>query len=445
MATFYVDPTWTGTKSGTLAQPYDSWATVAALPPTAGNKYLQKRGTTWAGSLGPLGTGGTAGNEITFGVYEPATGEQVRGVKGAASINATGQSFGINIAQARPYVTVSGLEIYGATSANITKTSTASSSTEAQFLTIEDCILRDGVGVGADLRGRGNRVLRSDINGNGSDGLFIVGDDFELGWCNVKNNGRTNSEGDCAQIRDGSNWYVHHSLLDHSQSAFKQAFLSTLEFVLGTTGGRMYRCTVLTAQYVAGVTQPLKTLQVLTPGVTIEACTISGGEYGVVLEADDARLISSVVRVTGSGPAIGVLVKALNVTVQNNTVLGGAGLAGSIGIDHNSATYTGAVIRNNVLTDWQQAIRTAATGAIYSNNAFDRCAVRNSNLAGAEGAAGAGDLVGSLKATPDYRLLPGSPLLTGGADLGMLRDINRRQSRRHIGAHAAATMTRNFA
>jgi hypothetical protein len=42
--------------------------------------------------------------------------------------------------------------------------------------------------------------------------------------------------------------------------------------------------------------------------------------------------------------------------------------------------------------------------------------------------------------TPDGRPLPGSPLLTAGADLGYVRDIRGLQSRGHIGAYGAARL-----
>jgi hypothetical protein len=49
---------------------------------------------------------------------------------------------------------------------------------------------------------------------------------------------------------------------------------------------------------------------------------------------------------------------------------------------------------------------------------------------------------GDPRLTPSGRPLPGSPALTGGADLGYVRDMEGRQSRRHIGAFGAARLTR---
>jgi hypothetical protein len=54
----------------------------------------------------------------------------------------------------------------------------------------------------------------------------------------------------------------------------------------------------------------------------------------------------------------------------------------------------------------------------------------------------AGALTGDFAVTPDGKPLPGSPLLTSGADLGYVRDIRGLQSRKHIGAHGAARLRR---
>ena len=42
-ADVYIDPNWTGTESGTVAEPYDSWADISF---SASDDYYQKCGTT---------------------------------------------------------------------------------------------------------------------------------------------------------------------------------------------------------------------------------------------------------------------------------------------------------------------------------------------------------------------------------------------------------------
>lgn len=438
MTTYYIDPTTDASGDGSLANPWDSWADAATW--VAGNTYLQKEGTTFAGSIGPLGTGGTVNSRINVGVYSATTGVQIFGVKGAAKVNATGQSFGFNITGARPYVTVDGFEVYGATSANITKTSTGSAPGEAQYCEFRNMVLRGGVANGINLYGKGNKLLDSDIYANAQDGVFAVADDLEIARCHVYGNGTTSSNGDCVQLLNSSNSSIHDCVFDHSESSYKQALIINRDDGLAT-GGRVVRCIISVADYVAGVTAALKSLYIGQPSVLVEACMVSGGQYGAYLESDTITLRSCVVLVLGSGPVAGIAIRGNTIDVSGNTVVGRDGLAGSIGIDHSSASYTGATIRNNLVVDWLQGIRTGA-GPTYSNNAFSGCAIRNSDLAGAEGAAGAGDVTTDPLLTTDYKPTASSPLIGAGTHLGYLRDIERKQRQNPpaIGAYDAATL-----
>jgi len=65
MATFYIDPTAAGAGTGTIGDPFQSWASVTWA---AGNSYLQKCGTTFLGGV-TVGASGTVGNPITIGKY----------------------------------------------------------------------------------------------------------------------------------------------------------------------------------------------------------------------------------------------------------------------------------------------------------------------------------------------------------------------------------------
>jgi len=71
MATIYIDPTYPGSGSGTIAAPFSSWASVTW---TAGNSYLQKAGTTFTTAVGGPGrigvtTNGTITSRIYIGRY----------------------------------------------------------------------------------------------------------------------------------------------------------------------------------------------------------------------------------------------------------------------------------------------------------------------------------------------------------------------------------------
>ena len=100
MATIYINPEVSGTGSGTLNDPYRSWASVTW---TAGNSYLQKRGTSFAGQIAPS-TSGTLGNPIEIGAYGD----------GARPIVGVGAQDGLYLA-ARQYINVADLELSGNT------------------------------------------------------------------------------------------------------------------------------------------------------------------------------------------------------------------------------------------------------------------------------------------------------------------------------------------
>lgn len=86
MAIYYIDPTWTGTASGTFAQPWTTYASLPAL--SAGDKVLLKEGTTFVGTV--LATAsGTSGSRIVYGVYN-ANGNEVTNKVGAATIQGDG-------------------------------------------------------------------------------------------------------------------------------------------------------------------------------------------------------------------------------------------------------------------------------------------------------------------------------------------------------------------
>jgi parallel beta-helix repeat protein len=85
----YIDPTASSAGKGTLAQPYNSWSRVTWAPATS---YLQKAGTTWAGSITVTGSG-TAKLPIVLGSYGTGAAPAIRGsvvFQGASYVALTG-------------------------------------------------------------------------------------------------------------------------------------------------------------------------------------------------------------------------------------------------------------------------------------------------------------------------------------------------------------------
>jgi len=426
MATIYIDPDWPNTGAGTFANPYKSWASVTWV---AGNSYLQAEGTTFAGTIGP-NVGGTANSRIIIGVYSRTDGSQVSR-KGAASVNATGQSFGMNITQTRPYFIVDGFEVYGATSANITKTATSKS--EAQYCIFKNLILRNAISDGLLANGKGNQVINCTIYGNGQDGARFVGDNLEISGCNMYDNGTTLSEGDCCQLLNCTDPIVYNNTFDHTNSVFKQAFIHNRDDGI-STGGRIYDNTILCAQYVSGK-PALKSYYIGVPSVTSLRNKIEGGEFGAYLVATGQIFKDNIVIVSGDKPVVGVAIRASSIEVSNNTVVGGGQTTGSFGIDHENAANTACIIKNNVVASWPVGIRT--DGATYSHNAFQNCAVRNGTAASAEGTAGTGDVTSNVSLLNTFYPASTSNLVEAGTHLSY--SVDKAKKQRHnpptIGAY----------
>lgn len=147
---------------------------------------------------------------------------------------------------------------------------------------------------------------------------------------------------------------------------------------------------------------------------------------------------------------------------ENNTVITGG--AGQMAPSYESGrawrcgwrsyeptnTMPSVVVRNNVFCDVgpggsaDPAIGgplVSPTSADYSSNAVSGyAAVAQRAAAPYDTLPAPGTITGDLRLTAAGRPLPGSPLLSGGADLGYLRDVRGQQCRRHIGAFGAAKL-----
>ena len=102
----YIDPSRGTNGAGTFADPRNTWAGVTW---TAGETYLQRAGTTFAGRI-TVGASGTANSRIVVGVYDPATGNEITNQLGAAIVQANGDGTGPAINAAQDFVTIRCLE-----------------------------------------------------------------------------------------------------------------------------------------------------------------------------------------------------------------------------------------------------------------------------------------------------------------------------------------------
>jgi hypothetical protein len=121
-----------------------------------------------------------------------------------------------------------------------------------------------------------------------------------------------------------------------------------------------------------------------------------------------------------------------SVEVTNNTIVGSDVRA--FWASAGAGTDT-AVTRNNVAVRCAQSVQSNVAWTTESNNVFFECGAPVGHTFGAGTTTDVDPQI-----TPSGRPLPGSPALTGGADLGYVRDLEGRQSRRHIGAFGAARL-----
>lgn len=170
--------------------------------------------------------------------------------------------------------------------------------------------------------------------------------------------------------------------------------------------------------------------------------------YGIgIYRSANGKHYGNVIKNCRHGFVIGYVASATaptmeGIEVHNNTVAGFDGYAVSVWSDTPADALS---VRNNLFSDGPQDIEaqsgTAGDQGWSGNAAIGVTTKYTGNNVGASAVdhalADAADIASSL------RPLPGSPLLSGGVDLGYLRDLNRRQSKKHIGAFGASRLARN--
>lgn len=140
MATYYVDPSVAGPGTGTEVDPFSSWSSVSW---SAGNSYLQKRGTTFSGRV-TVGASGTQASPIYVGAY--GTGAKPKIVGGSSDTAA------IRVAQ-RSWVTFEDLDVSCPTTSSSGNGLEGffTSSTEGIGITVRRCDFHDCKNIGLVL------------------------------------------------------------------------------------------------------------------------------------------------------------------------------------------------------------------------------------------------------------------------------------------------------
>jgi hypothetical protein len=430
VATVYIDPTVSGAGTGTIGDPFKDWASVTWV---GGNSYLQKSGTTFAGSINVTSSAaGSAGAPTTLGVY---------GGTGRVRINGAAQYQGIRVRQNAHYIVIDGFEIFGLNKLD------AGTGTTGIY-----------IGDGDTLNANNVKVLNCWLHGNSAvasqdcSGIKYFGNDVEIAWCLVEEmptdgiwgyglaphihhntvrrvdlDGR--DAGDCLQITYAcTGGRVYRNIFDRSNSPAKQVMIIS-------SAGAGNGCVIeynymIQAAYVSIQTSCIYSDQ---PGTIIRRNTLIGayraiylhtGATGGVVESN--LCLNNTIGIQTANSDIGVI-------VRNNTVAG-ASLYGTYIVD---AT---ANVQNNVFYNCAKGLAVKG-GATRGSNAFYGNTT-NFESAGSGGAIGSNNVTTDPQLTATYRPKSTSPLLGAGAHLGYRRDIEgkQRQNPPSIGAYDVATL-----
>ena len=421
MPTIYIDPTGAN-GSGTELSPFNAWSAVTW---TAGNSYLQKRGTTHAGTI-TVGTSGTAGSRIVIGAYGEGARPTIQG-----GVN----EHGINLGT-RSYVTVQGVRVVaGSGSARHGINGLATDALTAHGITIEDCEIEapaSSTGNGVQLRGAGEIIRNCDIHNCYQDGLFLTCSDVLLDALRIYDFDTARIDGDAVQFagthNHGTVTLRNLQVIGHTNSPIKQC-------VITAAGTGTFQ--ILGGDYYGMVTG----LSIAIAGAVIKGAKVHGGtSRGITCAANNITVTDCLIYDTPRGVSLDLSTGA---GIYGNTIDASAeGVTASNG----ATTFTA---RNNfidapmVYTLSSTATATAssnryATGSQYTVN------VTTYGLAGWKTASGtdadAAEIAPQL--SDSFRPLPGSPLIGAGTHLGYRRDADgkQRQNPPAIGAYDLATL-----
>lgn len=524
----FIDPSRGTNGAGTFADPRNTWAGVTW---SAGEQYLQKEGTTFAGNIS-VGASGSAGNEIILGTYDAVTGARITDNTRHATIAPINTS-GIN-ANNRTDIVIDNLRIVAAGDAagrNALIAQMTDSST-AQRLVVRRLIAVAYTGATLNIRGQGVVIEDSNISCQSTVSnpyaLYLICSNVEVRrntligvaydavemrttantvdaainavfsdntayTVNARNDGFTvnirgrgvqvernnipRSDGDAFQIV-GQNIVFRYN--DCRNFDAKQVGGPGDGMKIGGTHD-MLSVLVEHNIFVGHTNNPDKQCLILgevandnpqTGPITVRWNTFVGMNSAVILNANGARFYWN--DVSGSVGA-GVLAQSPNVKIWCNVVrnCGGRGISAAadyagIEVYNNYVSSYGtclasesgnAQFRNNACeslnTSTAQMVLDVAALATYSNNAYSWVAPQvqfrwgntvYTSFAAYQAASSqdSNSLTGDLQTTTDGRPLPGSPLLTGGVDLGPRRDIRGYLARRFIGAYGPAVLLPSF-
>lgn len=429
MATIYVNPTASGTGSGTIGDPYSSWASVTWV---AGNTYLQASGTTYSGVI-LVNVTGTQAAPIIVGSYDASTGLRTTGGSGRARINGDNTRLTVRSGGAVHWVTFDNLEIFGTTGTSgqngIAIYLGSSESSVSNDCTVSNCWIHDVTGLlspgtdsdGIMAFGSRNKIVNNIIEDISCDGIWGQGNNFYIMGNTIRRVSVENTRGDCVQLygtttlrNDGA--YVAFNDLDHNNKESKQCIIS---------GDATYSSNALIEYNVcrmATYAGSIATSCIMAegPNSIVRGNVCQGGYLGVYLTSSNSVACGNVV--TGAVLGIQQGPSATGGKIYNNVVseCSGSGIY--------SETDTTVAVKNNIVTRCDRGVSLAG-GAAEDYNCFDGNSSDRWLLSGVA-SWGANDLfINPMNyMSDDFRLRYDvtSPLMNGGTYVAGAKLMNGR-------------------
>lgn len=427
MATIYIDPTFGTGGDGTLANPYNSWASVTW---TNGNTYLQKENTIFIGSII------VGASTVTLGTYLAANGAQTENKNLQACINANGAQLGVhNNFVKRDDVTINNLRITNCRHASAPIAVYANNSGGLRWIvkncTIDDVITTStptGSSAGIKLFSDNAKILNNVIYNISDDGILVEGDNIEIAYNRIYNISVGGTFGDNIQVACGvisaNDCWVHHNYCDHTNVDSKQCI------ILSTGAGGIARGIVENNICFGfkGVTH--KTMYSDSPDSIFRkniiydgwwGAQMANGATGAVFESN--VVVMSQVNVVSSESVRGLMLSANNQKAYNNTIICLDKTKLAFGIEQQN--YTGVVISNNISVGWMYGIRvhssnpaTESYNCVYNNETN----VVNESLVSQS--LGTGTVAVDPQLTSIYTLKTTSPLIEQGLFTTNKKDAN---------------------
>lgn len=426
MATIYVDPSKASNGNGSLATPYNTWASVTWV---AGNTYLQAGGTTYSGVILVTVTG-TQANPIIVGSYDPVTGLRTTGGVKRARVNGNNTKLTVRASGAVHWVTFDNLEVFGTTGTagnqGIAIYLGSDQSSVSDDCTVSNCWIHDVTGLllpntdsdGIMFFGSRCRIINNLIENISADGVWGQGNSAYIVGNTIRRTSMENTRGDCVQVYGTAtlgcaNTYIAYNDLDHSHKESKQCIISGDVTGIAYSAGSVIEFNTCRMAPYAGAIQTTCILS-YGDGAAIRNNVCTGGYNGIYFDGTNCSATGNIV----DGNTLGVQ--------QAPTAVGGL-VAHNVCLDSTSTgiyANADATFRayNNVLVNCATGIGLAGT---ENGNAFWLCTTNTSNQGGTATHGSRTVTTDPLFADPTQPWLglkPGSPCQSAGAYIQGARD-----------------------